>query len=83
MDGWPKLTFFLFVLCLFVGCFTYPRGMPDCDFDINTYECKACYTDNFSYMRTVDWDDDDMTDFGACMTWIRGAYDEVDRTFDV
>ena len=64
------------------GCFVYPRGMPNCDFDINTYECRACYTENFSVMKTVDWDDSEMTDFGACMTWIRGAYDEVDRTFD-
>ena len=64
------------------GCFVYPRGMPNCDFDINTYECKACYTNNFAEMRTVDWDDEDMTDMGACMTWIRGAYDEVDRTYD-
>jgi len=65
------------------GCFVYPRGMPACDFNINTYECRACVTTtNFQVMFTVDFDDPEMTDMGACMTWIRGAYDEVDRTFD-
>ena len=50
---------------------------------MTTYECTACYTNNFGEMRAVDWDDDDATDMGACMTWIRGAYEEVDRTFNV
>lgn len=65
------------------GCFVYPRGMPDCDFDINTYECHACYsTVDFGTIYQTEFGADDATDMGACMNWIREASAEVDRTFD-
>jgi len=65
------------------GCFTYPRGMPDCDFDIDTYECHACYsTVDFGTIYQTEFGADDATDMGACMTFVREASAEVDRTFD-
>jgi len=65
------------------GCFVYPRGMPDCDFDIDTYECHACYSEvGFGTIYQTEFGADDATDMGACMTYVRESSADVDRTFD-
>jgi len=65
------------------GCFVFPRGMPDCDFDIDTLECHSCFTSaGFSKIYRTEDGADDAIASGACMTLIRPSLAQVDRTFD-
>jgi len=65
------------------GCFVFPRGMADCDFDLDTLECHACYaTTDFSTIYQTEFGAEDALYMGSCMTFVRESNAEVDRTFD-
>jgi len=62
------------------GCFWYIRGVPICDFDYDTYECRCCSLDGNNFFiineEIKDFHDsilfsDDCETSGACPTFIR------------